>query len=125
MSRRGGYQLIDLKGIDLSSAGTIKIDGIYAAIEGNYNKRVVVSGLVIGATEFDDITADVVLNGTEYTLRAGLYNIFIDEDDVVTYHSAIMANLPDSEEASYPTVAEFNALLQELKDAGLMIPDEE
>lgn len=35
----------------------------------------------------------------------------------------VAANVPDSEEEAYPTVAEFNALLKALKDAGLMEPD--
>lgn len=49
----GGYKLINLRGIDVSGVGKT-IDGIYEAIEGT-NKATLITGLVIGSEELDDL----------------------------------------------------------------------
>lgn len=52
--RQGGYKIINLKGINITSSG-VKIDGIYEAIKGT-RKPTVLSGLVASSTEYPDMT---------------------------------------------------------------------
>ena len=51
---KGGYKLIDFKenNIVLATATTIK--GVYDAIEHNYRKPTLITGLVIGSVEKED-----------------------------------------------------------------------
>lgn len=125
MSRKGGYQIVDFKNVSLTADDETTVAGVYEAIEGNYNKRLVVSGIVIGSTEYDDVTVDAAVVGTDFVFRAYGYKFVVASDDGVTVSSALVENIPASKEATSPTTAEFNALLEALKDAGIMQPDEE
>lgn len=51
--RQGGYKIINLKGINITSQG-VKIDGVYDAIKGT-RKPTVLSGLVASLTEYPDM----------------------------------------------------------------------
>ena len=51
--RQGGYKIINLKGINITSQG-VKFDGIYDAIKGT-RKPTVLSGLVTDSTEYPDM----------------------------------------------------------------------
>lgn len=125
MSRKGGYQIVDFKNVSLTAGDETTVAGVYEAIEGNYNKRLVVSGIVIGSTEYDDVTVDVVVVGTDFVFRAYGYKFVVASGDGVTVSSALVENISASTEATAPTTAEFNALLKALKDAGIMKPDGE
>ena len=123
MSRKGGYQIVDFKNISLTAGDKTTVAGVYEAIKVNYNKRLVASGIVIGSTEYDDVTADAVVVGTDFVFRAYGYKFVVSSDDGVTVTSALVENIPASVEATAPTTTEFNALLNALKDAGIMQPD--
>ena len=123
MSRKGGYQIVDFKNVSLTPGDKTTIAGVYETIKGNYNKRLVVSGIVIGSTEYDDITVKTVVVGTDFVFRAYGYKFDVASDDGVTVTSALVENIPASVEATAPTTTEFNALLKALKDAGIMEPD--
>lgn len=123
MSRKGGYKIVDFENVSLIAGNKKTVAGVYEAIEGNYNKRLVVSGIVIGLTKYDDVTVDAVVVGTDFVFRAYGYKFVVASDDGVTISSALVENIPASAEATAPTTAEFNALLKALKDAGIMQPD--
>lgn len=125
MSRKGGYQIVDFKNTSLTADGKTTVAGVYEAIKVKYNKRLVVSGIVIGSTEYDDVTVDTVVVGTDFVFRAYGYKFVVASNDGVTVSSALVENIPASVEATAPTTAEFNALLKALKDAGIMQPDGE
>jgi len=61
-----------------------------------------------------DIVNDLTTGGTSVPLSA---------EQGKTLSERVAANVPQSVEASAPTVAEFNALLTALKTAGLMVAD--
>lgn len=82
MSKKGGYKIIDLKNNDLTSSNTI--DGIYDAIEGNYGKPILLSGIVIDSVEKDDIFVNVEVSGSDYIIKAYDRTITITSSDVVT-----------------------------------------
>lgn len=81
---KGGYQILDLGGIDISS-GTVKIDGIYDKIVNTTGKPFLLSGLNIGNGVLKDrfITLDI---GEEFSYFGNISNdtvIYIDGDDTV------------------------------------------
>lgn len=81
---KGGYMILDFKD-NVLTAGTAKvIDGVYEALEGNYRKRVVLSGLVIGDTEYNDIEIAVTISSSNFVFSCYGYNFTIDDDDKVT-----------------------------------------
>lgn len=83
MNRKGGYQIIDLKGNDLIGA-SFTISGIYDVLEGNYNKAILLSGIVIGGVEYDDVFTTPKVVSSKYVLDAYGYTLTIDDDDLVT-----------------------------------------
>lgn len=83
MNRKGGYKIIDLKGNDLTDA-TFTIDGIYEALEGNYNKAILLTGIVINDVEYDDVFTTPKVVSSKYVLDAYGYTLTIDDDDLVT-----------------------------------------
>lgn len=83
MSRKGGYKIIDLKGLDFSSS--MVIDGIHESIEDNYGKPLLFSGIVIDGVEKDDVFANVVVNGDGYDVTLYGQTLHISNTDVVSY----------------------------------------
>lgn len=81
MSRKGGYKIIDLKGLDFSS--NMVIDGIHESIEDNYGKPLLFSGIVIDGVEKDDVFTKVVVNGNGYDVTLYGQMLHISHNDVV------------------------------------------
>lgn len=86
MSRKGGYQVLDFKGLKLSKE-EVTIPGIYEKIKGNYGKRFVVSGLVFENNILPDMTVEVNVADTA-TFTVYGYTVSITNADVVTAASA-------------------------------------
>lgn len=82
MSRKGGYKIINLGDADLSTDPVI--EGIYDAIEGNYRKRLVLSGLTVDAIEYPDLEIEVSLSGQDFTFAAYGNTITITPEDIVS-----------------------------------------
>lgn len=82
MSRKGGYKIIDLKGLDFSSNKVI--DGIYESIKDNYGKPLLFSGIVIDGVKKDDVFANVVVNGEGYDVTLYGQTLHISNVDVVS-----------------------------------------
>lgn len=123
---KGGYKLIDLSGVNLSTSAPATVSGIYETIEGNYRKRVVLSNLVIGNTELPEIGIAPMVSGDTFIFSVYGYNFTVADDDSVTLSSGIAVNVPDSTaEDVAGLVTNFNSLLSALKDAGIMTPDAE
>lgn len=53
MARKGGYKIINLKDIEITTNESVHIDGIYEAIEST-NKAILLSGAVVDKIELDD-----------------------------------------------------------------------
>lgn len=84
MMLKGGYQIIDLKGENLTE-NAVTIPGIYDSIEGNYHKPLLLSGIVIGGIERPDVYTSASVNSSNYVLP--LYNgsITVTSENLVTY----------------------------------------
>lgn len=80
----GGYQIIDLQNNDLKTNSTITINGIYDKIEGNYNKPLLFSGIVINGVEKPDTFATVEVDNTNYIVKLYDRKLTINDNDEIT-----------------------------------------
>lgn len=85
--RHGGYQIIDLKGTQLTVGTGMQYDGIYELIEGT-NKTCLVSGLNVAGTEYNDCYVDFAVNGSAFEGTAYSYTITVESTNVVTVKNA-------------------------------------
>lgn len=85
--RQGGYKIINLKGINITSQG-VKFDGVYDAIKGT-RKPTVLSGLVTGSTEYPDMAVlfNPDTNGSykySFNYNGKSIDLTITKEDVVS-----------------------------------------
>lgn len=87
MSRKGGYKIIDLKGVNHTPSVGMLHNDIYDKIEST-NKNILISGLVCDGIEYNDFYINFKVTGSSYVGRAILgntsINITITDTDVVT-----------------------------------------
>ena len=84
MSTKGGYQILDLKNTKLTAGTASTIKGTWETLNGNYHKPVLVSGLVIGTTEYNDTFAEFTISSTTYTTTIYGYTLTVTNADAVT-----------------------------------------
>ena len=89
MSKKGGYQIIDLKGTNFSS-DSHTIPGIYESIEGNYHKPLLLSGIVLAGVEYADVFVTVEKPASNYEITAYGHKFTVTSEDSVT-ESAVEA----------------------------------
>ena len=80
---RGGYKIIDLKNISLSSA-SVTIKGLHEAIESNYRKPLLLSSINIGGSEKADAFVTFTNSGNSFICIVYGYTITITNVDGVT-----------------------------------------
>lgn len=82
---KGGYQIVDLRGTNLTADSPATIPGVGKALLGSNNKRTVVSGLVVSdAAQTDHEVLFTESSGT-YTGEFGTWTITINSaNDQVT-----------------------------------------
>lgn len=81
---KGGYKIIDLKDVNLiTDEAAVKIDGIYEAIEGNYRKPLLVSGLTIDGVEKADFFAIATISDSSFEIKYDTKKITISDADEV------------------------------------------
>lgn len=86
---KGGYKIIDLQDVNLVTGTASKIAGIHDAIENNYRKATLVSGIIIDGLEkadrfvaFENAGGDYVGILYEATTNAKTYLTITDADEV-------------------------------------------
>lgn len=84
MAKKGGYQIVDFMNENLTADGVV-IPDVYETIEGNYNKALLLSGLVIGGAEKADVYAPAIVNGGDYTFAVYGGTITVADTDTVTF----------------------------------------
>ena len=65
MSKLGGYKIVDLSGSTFATGVELTKPGVYEAIKST-NKRIIVSGLVMGSVEYDDMDVTFIVEGSNY-----------------------------------------------------------
>ena len=87
---KGGYKLIDFKETDITLSTPTTIKGVYDAIEHNYRKPTLITGLVIGSVEKEDTFVNFEHGANSYNGLLGMTAndkvlfIAITNEDVVT-----------------------------------------
>lgn len=70
----GGYQILDLKNETLTSGTKKTIKGSFDALDRANKKRVVISGMKVSTTEYNDVEAYFIPSVNVSTGRASGYN---------------------------------------------------
>lgn len=84
MSKKGGYQIVNFKGIDLLTEELV-IDGIWEQAGAIYGKTILASGIVIDDVAYNDAFVSAVLEAdTSLTFVFAGYTIVVGADDSVT-----------------------------------------
>ena len=84
MANKGGYQIVNLKGVSLTAGTQATIKGVFDAIANANGKRIVISGLVIGSTIYNDLPVAVTVSSGDYIFDAYGYSFVITDEDGVT-----------------------------------------
>lgn len=71
---KGGYQILDLKKSTLTSGSKKTIAGSFDALDRSSQKRVVISGMKVSTTEYNDIDAYFTPSVNVSTGKATGYN---------------------------------------------------
>lgn len=83
---RGGYQIIDFKGVNFKPDSSNTIEGIYDLISGT-DKPIMITNFVVGGAKQHDFFAQVRLEGTVFKISTSITNaktINISNNDSVT-----------------------------------------
>lgn len=79
---KGGYHIVDFKENNITSTG-VTILGIYDSLEHNYNKPILVTGIVLESVPQVDCFVNLMVANTNYTFTAYGKTFTIDEADLV------------------------------------------
>lgn len=89
--KKGGYKIIDLNDTNITVGGEgVTVEGIYASIEANHRKPLLLSGVVIGGVEKSDMFINPAHSSNAYSASLyvdatdGLLTINITSEDKVT-----------------------------------------
>lgn len=80
---KGGYKIIDLKDTAIAEGGIV-ILGIHAALENNYRKPLILSGIVIDGVEKPDCAIVPTEDSGNFTFTAYGKTYTVDAQDKVT-----------------------------------------
>lgn len=79
---RGGYKLINLHDMEISAEGVV-IPGIHAALEDNYRKALLITGIVIDKVEKPDTYTEVSVADGSFTFLVYGKTITVTSEDKV------------------------------------------
>lgn len=86
---KGGYKIIDLKDKPITTGGAFAtIDGIYSAIEDNYRKPLLFSGINFDNVEKPDVFVTPIVNGGNITVQAYGKTVTITATDQISIKNA-------------------------------------
>lgn len=87
MSRKGGYQIVNLKDTALTVGTGETIEGVYETFEGNYRKPVLLSGINVGGVEYADTFINPTISGGNYTATVYGMTFTVTPENLVTFTS--------------------------------------
>lgn len=89
--KKGGYKIIDFKGTALSGTA-VEMSGIYEQIVDDYDKPIMVSGVILNGKLQDAAYASVI--ETEDSVKLTVYSgvITVTEDNEVSFTSSVINN---------------------------------
>lgn len=85
---KGGYRIINLKKVALTSGKAETIPGTYESAENSFGKATMISGLVVGGVSYPDFNAPFKEGNKSYSATVSIagttINFTIAEGDSVT-----------------------------------------
>lgn len=84
---KGGYKIINFKGIPLNKESKVTIEGIYDSIKNSYRKPLLFSGVNIEGIIYPDIFIQAILTNARYEVTLDNVKIYITSDNGVIYES--------------------------------------
>lgn len=84
---KGGYKIINFKGIPLNKDSKVTIEGIYESIENSYRKPLLFSGVNIGGVIYPDMFVQAILTSARYEVTLDNVKLYITSDNGVIYES--------------------------------------
>ena len=84
---KGGYKIINFKGIPLNKDSKVTIDDIYKSIENSYRKPLLFSGVNIKGIIYPDMFIQAILTSARYEVTLDNVKLYITNDDRVIYES--------------------------------------
>lgn len=81
---KGGYKIINLNDVTIDTTNGTTIKGIYHALENNYRKSILISGIVIDGVEKADTFTDVNISDSNYIFSVYGKTYTVNSSDVVT-----------------------------------------
>lgn len=84
---KGGYKIINFKGIPLNKDSKVTIKGIYDYIEKSYRKPLLFSGVNIKGIIYPDMFIQAILTSARYEVTLDNVKLYITNDDGVIYES--------------------------------------
>lgn len=90
MAVKGGYRIIDLHGMELSTSAPVTVPGVYEKIESSYGKPLLFSGINYGGMPRNDCFVAMAVDSGNYTgiiasSAAATYRITIASNDTITF----------------------------------------
>lgn len=86
--KRGGYIIVNLGGVPLTSGEAANVAGSYEAVANPYGKATLISGLVVGDVAYPDFYAPFIVGKGSYTANVVIGGkaiaITVAESDDVT-----------------------------------------
>lgn len=114
--KKGGYQIADLKGINFSLNSPTPVEGFKDMIKNAKNKRIVVSGLNIAGTEYDDTEVEFRVSGSAYVGTLYGLNMNVTQDSMVIFTNVSVQKIT----GNTVSVDDFNTLLDVLAQVGII-----
>lgn len=84
---KGGYKIINFKGIPLNKESKVIIKGIYDSIENSYRKPLLFSGVNINGVIYPDMFIQAILTSARYEVTLDNVKLYITSDNGVIYES--------------------------------------
>lgn len=82
---KGGYKIINFKGIPLNKDSKVTIDNIYESIENSYRKPLLFSGVNIEGIIYPDTFIQAILTSARYEVALDNVKLYITSDNGVIY----------------------------------------
>lgn len=81
---KGGYKVVNFKDENITAENGATVSGVYESLENNYHKALMISGVVIDGTEYNDTFVEVTVSGSDYTFTAYGKTFTVTSEDKVT-----------------------------------------
>lgn len=80
----GGYKIINLKNVNITTESGGTVQGVYESLENNYRKSLMLSGIVIDSVEYADCYIMATVSESNFTFTAYGKTFTVTNEDKIT-----------------------------------------